>query len=148
LTNDRNKKGERMHRRARLATLLGVVTLALATSGVVRANGTEFFDAQNDGEVLLYYFGNVRDTDGNPVDKFMVYVEAKNADLTMPFRNDTPGHFRSPDVGKAIKGMGKPVDPRFIEVRIEKDGYQVVKAPVVPDKQGAVELEGFVLAPA
>jgi len=137
-----------MKAHARLATLLGVVTLTMASSGLVRANGTEFFDAQNDGEVLLYYFGNVRDTDGKPVDKFMVYVTATNADLTMPFRNDTPGHFRSPDVGKAIKGMGKPVDPRFIEVTIKKDGYQVVKAPAVPDKQGAVELEGFVLGPA
>ena len=137
-----------MRARARLATLFAAVTLALATTSVVRANGTEFFDAQNDGEVLLYYFGNVRDTDGNPVDKFMVHVTAKNADLEMPFRNDTPGHFRSPDVGKAIKGMGKPVDPRFIEVTIKKDGYRVVKAPAVPDKQGAVELEGFVLGPA
>jgi hypothetical protein len=136
----------------RLATLFGIVMFCLATSQVVRANGMEFFDAENDGEVLLYYFGNVRDTKGAVVDKFMVTVTVNNvvvnkAPLAMPFRNDTPGHFRSPDVGKAIKGLGKPVDPRFIEVTIKKDGYRVVKAPKVPDKQGAVELEGFVVEP-
>jgi hypothetical protein len=131
----------------KLATLVGVAVLSLAASAAVRANGTEFFDAQHDGEVLLYYFGNVRDTKGGVVDKFMVTVTAKNADLTFPFRNDTPGHFRSPDIGKAIKGSGKIVDPRFIEVSINKPGYRTVRAPKVPDKQGAVELDGWVLEP-
>jgi len=132
----------------RLATFCGAVGIALASSGTAFANGMEFFDAENDGEVLLYYFGNVKDTKGNAVDKFMVTVTVKNAGpLNMPFRNDTPGHFRSPDVGKAIKGLGKPVDPRYIEVTLKKDGYKVVKAPKVPDKQGAVELDGWVLEP-
>ena len=134
-----------MKLKKRLATLFGVAALSVATSGVVAANGTEFFDAEHDGAVLLYYFGNVRDTKGGVVDKFMVTVTAKNADLTFPFRNDTPGHFRSPDIGKAIKGSGKIVDPRFIEVTITKPGYRIVRAPKVPDKQGAVELDGWVL---
>jgi hypothetical protein len=138
----------RMKLKTRLAILVGIVALCLTAPRSVVANGMEFFDAENDGEVLLYYFGNVKDTKGAPVDKFMVTVTAKNAGpLNMPFRNDTPGHFRSPDVGKAIKGLGKPVDPRFIEVTVKKEGYKVVKAPKVPDKQGAVELEGFVLEP-
>jgi len=137
-----------MKLRTRLATLFGVVLAGVLASGVVRANGTEFFDAENDGEVLLYYFGNVKDTKGAVVDKFMVEVTAKNVpNGVYPFRNDTPGHFRSPDIGKAIKGSGKPVDPRLIEVTIKKAGYRVVKAPKVPDKQGAVELDGWVLEP-
>ena len=37
-----------------------------------------FLSVEHDGEVLLYYFGNVRDTKGQPVDKFMVEVTAKN----------------------------------------------------------------------
>lgn len=130
-----------------LLSVLGLVVLGASPDGMVRANGTEFFDAEHDGEILLYYFGNVRDTKGAPVDKFMVTVKAKNAGLTFPFRNDTPGHFRSPDVGKAIKGAGKPVDPREIEVTITKAGYRIVKAPKVPDKQGAIELENFILEP-
>ena len=136
-----------MRSNRRLATLLLVCVLGAAPAGVLRANGTEFFDAEGDGEVLLYYFGNVRDTKGAPVDKFMVTVTAKNAGLTFPFRNDTPGHFRSPDIGKGIKGAGKPVDPREIEVTISKAGYRIVKAPKVPDKQGAIELDTFIVAP-
>jgi hypothetical protein len=131
----------------RLATFLGVAALSLAGATPIIANGTEFFDASHDGEVLLYYFGNVRDNKGAVIDKFTVTVTAKNAGLTFPFRNDVPGHFRSPDVGRAIKESGKAVDPRFIEVRITKPGYRVARAPTVPDKQGAVELDGWVLEP-
>lgn len=131
--------------RLTLLGLLGVVLAGGSPPGIVQANGTEFFDAEHDGEVLLYYFGNVRDTQGQVVDKFMVTIKDKGAGLTFPFRNDTPGHFRSPDVGKAIKGAGKPVDPRNIEVTITKAGYRIVRAPKVPDKQGAVELDNFIV---
>jgi hypothetical protein len=131
----------------KLVAVMGALALAAAVSTDLRANGTEFFDAEHDGEVLLYYFGNVRDTKGGVVDKFMITVKDKSSDLTFPFRNDTPGHFRSPDIGKAIKGAGKPVDPRMIEVTISKPGYKIVRAPRVPDKQGAVELDTFIVEP-
>lgn len=131
----------------RLVAFLGTAAIALAGGVTVAANGTEFFDASHDGEILLYYYGNVRDTKGAVVDKFTVTVTASNVGLTFPFRNDVPGHFRSPDVGRAIKESGKPVDPRFIEVKITKPGYRVAKAPKVPDKQGAVLLDGWVLEP-
>ncbi len=125
------------------------VALACATSGVaLRANGAEFFEAQNDGRVVLYYFGNVKDSSGNVLDKLMVTITARNAGLTFPFRNDSPGHFRSPDIGKSIEGAGKTVDPSQIEVKITKAGYKLVKAPPIPDKKGAVDLGLFVLDPA
>lgn len=132
----------------RLARLLGAAVIAAASGVTAAANGTEFFDAQQDGEVLLYYYGNVRDNKGAVIDKFTVTVTATNVGLNFPFRNDVPGHFRSPDVGRAIKESGKPVDPRFIEVKITKPGYRVARAPKVPDKQGAVLLDGWVLEPA
>jgi hypothetical protein len=131
----------------RLTTLVGATVIALVGGTTVLANGTEFFDASHDGEVLLYYYGNVRDSKGAVVDKFTVTVTASNVGLNFPFRNDVPGHFRSPDIGRAIKESGKPVDPRFIEVKITKPGYRVARAPKVPDKQGAVLLDGWVLEP-
>lgn len=131
--------------RLTLVGLLGLVAVGAWPMGAVAANGTEFFDAEHDGQVFLYYFGNVRDTKGRVVDKFMVTIKDKAAGLTFPFRNDTPGHFRSPDIGRAIKGAGKPVDPRTIEVTISKAGYRIVRAPKVPNKQGAIELENFVV---
>lgn len=127
---------------------LGVLALAVSARSLrVQANGAEFFEAENDGKVVLYYFGNIKDSKGNVVDKVMVTITAKNASLTFPFRNDAPGHFRSPDIGKAIQGAGKTVDPAQIEVSITKPGYKLVNAPKVPNKMGAVQLDTFVLDP-
>ena len=105
--------------RIRVMAALAVLALAaLGSSRVVRANGAEFFEAENDGKVVLYYFGNVKDSKGNVLDKVMVTVTAKNAGLTFPFRNDSPGHFRSPDIGRSIEGAGKAVDPAQIEITV------------------------------
>ncbi len=134
---------------ARIAAVVGAaVLLGMAASGPLRANGAEFFEMQNEGEAVLYYFGSVKDSKGNVLDKVMVTITAKNAGLTFPFRNDSPGHYRSPDIGRAIQGLGKKVDPTQIEVKVAKSGYTVVRAPTVPDKLGAVQLETFILNPA
>src|SRR6266550_4225769 len=123
-----------MKRVARFATLLGALTLVVSGGGLqIYANGAEFFEAENDGKVVLYYFGNVRDSKGTVLDKVMVTITAKNAGLTFPFRNDAPGHFRSPDIGKSIQGAGKTVDPAQIEITISKPGYKLVKTTKVPN---------------
>lgn len=131
----------------RLLTLFAVAAFGLAASAVVRANGAEFFNAQHDGPTVLYYFGHVKDTKGNVLDKLMITISAKNVGMNFPFRNDSPGHFRSPDIGQAIKGLGKVVDPTQIEVKITKAGYKVVTAPKVPNKLGAVQLDLIVMEP-
>jgi hypothetical protein len=135
--------------RTRLATLLGIAAVAISTASILRANGAEFFEAENDGRVVLYYFGSIKDSKGAPVDKVMVTITARNVPGgTYPFRNDSPGHFRSPDIGKAIEGMQKKVDPAQIEITVTKDGYKITRAPKIPvDKTGAVQLDGFVLDP-
>ena len=89
----------------------------------------------------------MKDTAGNVLDKVMVTISVKNAGMNVPFRNDSPGHFRSPDIGKALKGLGKAVDPTQIEIKITKPGYKLVKSPAIPNKQGAVQLDQFVMAP-
>ena len=132
--------------RKSLATaLFGVVSLCAAATGMARANGAEFFEAQQDGPPVLYYFGSVKDTAGNVLDKLMVTISVKDAGMNVPFRNDSPGHFRSPDIGKALKGIGKPVDPAQISIKITKPGYKLVKSPAVPNKLGAVQLDQFVM---
>jgi hypothetical protein len=133
--------------RIRIATLVGAAALALAASAAAYANGAEFFEAENDGKVVLYYSGQVKDSKGNVLDKLMVTIAVKNVGMNFPFRNDAPGHFRSPDIGKAIQGLGKAVDPAQIEITITKAGYKTVRAPKVPNKLGAVALENFVLDP-
>ena len=116
-------------------------------SPAIRANGAEFFEAENDGKVVLYYFGQIKDSKGAPLDKLMVTVKAKNVDMTFPIRNDSPGHFRTSDIGRAIEGLGKKVDPSQIEITVTKAGYKVVTSPRIPNKLGAVQLDTFVLDP-
>jgi hypothetical protein len=137
-----------MDMRVRLRWLMwtGLAALLASLAGAtLRANGAEFFEAQNDGRVVLYYFGNIKDSKGNPVDKVMVTIKA--ADMTFPFRNDSPGHFRSPDIGRSLEGVGKKVDPAQVQVTITKKDYKLVKAPKVPAKLGAVDLGLFVMDP-
>jgi hypothetical protein len=125
--------------------LLAIPIFALVTSAAVLANGVEFFNAQTDGPAVLYYFGHVKDTNGNVLDKLMITVSAKNIGMNFPFRNDSPGHFRSPDVGRAIQGLGKAIDPAQIEVTITKAGYKMVSPPKIPNKLGAVQLDNIVM---
>jgi hypothetical protein len=127
--------------------VFAILALLVGASVPVIANGVEFFNAQNDGPAILYYFGHVKDTSGNVLDKLMITVTAKNVGMNFPFRNDSPGHFRSPDIGKAIKGLGKDVDPAQIEITITKAGYKMVTAPKVPSKLGAVQLDNIVMEP-
>lgn len=132
----------------RLLMASAAFVIGLLSAGhVVRANGAEFFEAENDGKIVLYYFGNVKDSQGNVVDTLRIQVQAKNAGLTFNFRNDSPGHYRTTDIGKAIQGLGKTVDPAQIEVTVTKPGYKVTRAPKVPPKLGAVQLDMFVMDP-
>lgn len=128
--------------------------IGLGAGDALRANGAEFFEAQNDGRVVLFYFGNVKDSKGNALDNFMVVVQAKNVQnitkngpLQFKFRRDVPGHFKSPDVGLSIEGAGGKVDPAQIAITIEKEGYKLTRAPTVPNKMGGVDLGTFILDP-
>jgi hypothetical protein len=136
-----------MNRTITLAKMLGLFVIGLCTIAVVAANGVEFFNAQADGPTVLYYSGYVKDSKGNVIDKVMITISAKNVGMNFPFRNDSLGHFRSPDIGKAIQGLGKTVDPSQIEVTITKAGYKLVSSPKIPNKRGAVQLDTFVIEP-
>jgi hypothetical protein len=137
--------------------LLGLALCAsvgAAAGDTLRANGAEFFEAQNDGRVVLYYFGNVKDSKGNALDDFKVTVQVNNVvspvskgPMKMSFRKDVPGHFKTVDVGISIEGAGGKVDPTKITIVAEKEGYKVTRAPTVPNKMGGVDLGTFILDP-
>jgi hypothetical protein len=129
-----------------LVGLLGAAAIVASGVGtVVRANGAEFFEAENDGKIVLFYAGNVRDSKGNALDKVTITIVAKNADLTFPFRTDQPGHYRSIDVGKMIEGAGKKVDPSQITISASKPDYKLVSVPKIPNKMGSVQLEPIIM---
>ena len=140
-----------MNTRTALAALISVLSvlawgLPKSAALVLHANGAEFFEAENDGKTVLYYFGSVKDSKGTVLDKLMVTIKVKSVSMTFPFRNNSPGHFRSVDIGKAVQGLGKTVDPAQVEITVTKPGYKVVRAPKIPNKLGAVQLD-FVLDP-
>lgn len=125
----------------RVLTALGA---ALCASGLALANGDEFFNPAGNGKVDLVYFGQIKDTEGHVLDKALVTLQAKGQGLTMPFMNDVAGHYRSPDIGAAIKDLGEKIDPSRIEINCDVPGYRQVKpaSTAVPSKDaGAVEVD-------
>jgi hypothetical protein len=112
---------------------VAVVVCVLLGAGLAWANGEEFFGSK-DTKLDMYYFGHIKDTDGKVLDNAVVTVVAKNLNMKFPFRNDAPGHFRSPDIGKAIKGLGKTVDPSQIDITVLKKGYKMTTPIKVPNK--------------
>ena len=128
---------------AKVAAICAAVLLTL--SGVAWANGEEFFEDET-GKPQLYYFGHVKDSHGKSLDNVLLTVSVKNVGMNFPFKNDAPGHFRSPDVGKAVQGLGKKIELGQIDVKVAKPGYKLTRAVKVPNKLGAVLLE-FVMDP-
>ena len=127
----------------RLALFAAALGGAIAASGLAWANGGEFFlPAPEHGKVDLVYFGHIKDTDGNYVDDAQITVSVKDLGLTFPFENDSPGHYRSPDIGAQIKDIGEKVDPSQISIEVSKKGYTQAKPVIVPNKaEGTYEVD-------
>jgi hypothetical protein len=133
-----------MHSRSLTKYLRNASIGFLAVSGLALANGDEFFQPAGNGKVDLVYFGQIKDMDGHVLDKALVTLSAKRAGLTLPFMNDVAGHYRSPDIGAAIKDLGEKVDPSQIEIICDVPGYKQIKpaGTGVPGKNsGAIEID-------
>jgi len=134
------------------AAILGSVAIlgfVLAFAGTVRANGEEFFAAAGSGKIDLVYFGRIKDkrTGRSVIDEAIFLIKDKATGLSFPFTNDKPGHYRSPDVGTAIKEIGEKVDVNAFEVELQVAGYKKATVTRVPRKtHGIVELD-FALEP-
>ena len=118
--------------------------LVLASAGTLLANGGAFFIPAGRGPVELVYFARVKDArTGRPIQKppYVNIVDPFSA-IYIPFQGDSSGHFRSPDIGAAIKEVtSEPIDPRRLEIIISAVGYQTVKVTNIPRQaKGAVEL--------
>jgi hypothetical protein len=134
------------------AAILGSVAILgfiLAFAGTVRANGEQFFAAAGSGKIDLVYFGRIKDkrTGRFVVDEAIFLLKDRATGLSFPFTNDKPGHYRSPDVGTAIKEIGEKVDVNAFEVELQVAGYKKATVTRVPRKtHGTVELD-FALEP-
>ena len=126
------------------ASLAIVAALVLANSGTLLANGQSFFIPAGRGPVELVYFARVKDArTGRPIQK-APYVTIVNpfTGIVIPFQGDGPGHFRSPDIGAAIKEVSsQPIDTKQLEIVVTAAGYHTIKLANIPRQaKGTVEL--------
>jgi hypothetical protein len=133
------------------STFLSVAILGfiLAFAGTVWANGEEFFAAAGSNKIDLVYFGRIKDqrTGRSVNDEAIFLIKDKATGLSFPFTNDKPGHYRSPDIGTAIKEIGEKVDVNAFEVELHVAGYKKATVTRVPRKtHGNVEID-FALEP-
>jgi hypothetical protein len=126
------------------AVIAIVAALVLPSAVTLLANGQAFFVPANRGPVDLVYFARVKDArTGRPIQKSpYVNIVDPFSGIYIPFQGDSPGHFRSPDIGAAIKEVTtQPIDPTRLEIIVSAAGYQTVKVTNIPRQaKGAVEL--------
>src|SRR4051812_14120057 len=123
------------------AAFIASIVFAGAT---LLANGEAFFLPANRGPVDLVYFARVKNArTGRPIEKppYVTIVDPYSR-IILPFAGDKPGHFRSPDVGAAIKEVTThPIDTQQLEIVVTASGYQTVKVAHVPrQSKGTIEL--------
>jgi hypothetical protein len=141
-----------MKQKQRQFIALAIVTIGftLALSDVVRGNGRQFFLPATGKAVDLVYFGRVKDkTTGKLIrERAFLAVFDNTTGMSFPFMNDSVAHYRSPDVGAAVKELsGVKVDPKNLEIQLMVAGYKDIRLTTMPRaKHGAVELN-FAMEP-
>jgi hypothetical protein len=134
------------HSAFRQAAILGFAALGLigTLAPAAWANGEEFFAPAKNSKIDLVYFGRIKDsqTGRSVADSVYFLLTDKATGLSFPFTNDKPGHFRTPDVGTAIKEIGEQIDVNSFVITVNVAGYKRATITRMPRKaQGAIELD-------
>src|SRR3954465_6023424 len=121
------------------------VAWVVFASGTLFANGQSFFVPASRGPVDLVYFARVKNArTGRPIQKppYVTIVDPYSG-IILPFAGDGPGHFRSPDVGAAIKEVTThAIDTQQLEIVVTASGYQTIKVKHIPrQSKGTIELD-------
>jgi len=130
----------RQSKQARLA----FAAVLVLTSPTLFANGETFFVSGVRGPVDLVYFARVKNSrTGRPIEKppYVTIVD-RFSGLIVPFQGDSAGHFRSPDIGKAIKEITThTIDTQQLDIVVSASGYHTVKVGSIPrQSKGTIEL--------
>ena len=121
----------------RQVAILGFAVLGfiVALAPTAWANGEEFFAPAKNGKIDLVYFGRIKDsqTGRSVTDSVYFLLTDKSTGLSFPFTNDKPGHFRSPDIGTAIKEIGEADRRQAFEITVNRrrlqEGHDHANAP-------------------
>src|SRR5262249_24948030 len=69
--------------------------------------------------------------------------------LSFPFMNDSVAHYRSPDVGAAVKEMGGvKIDPKNLEIQLMVSGYKDIRITTMPRANHGTEEMNFEMEPS
>lgn len=132
------------------ALALATIGFTLALSDVVRGNGQQFFPAASGKAVDLVYFGRIKDKATGKLirERAFLTVFDNATGMSFPFMNDSAAHYRSPDVGAAVRELGGvKVDPKNLEIQLMVAGYKDIRLTTMPRaNHGAVELN-FAMEP-
>ena len=125
----------------------GDVGLTLALGTTVWGNGEEFFTpAPTDRPPDLVYTGQIRDkVTRRPINDVIYFlITDKRSGLDFPFVNDSPGHYRSPDVGASVRDLGRvAVDPSQLEIQVAVSGYKTMTLSKLPRKSSGLVAVDF-----
>jgi len=139
-----------MKQRHLTALAIATIGLTLALPDVARGNGQQFFPAANGKKVELVYFGRIKDKNTGKLirDRAFLTIFDNASGTSFPFTNDTVAHYRSPDVGAAIRELGGiKADPKNFEIQLMVTGYKDIRLTTLPRaNRGAVELN-FTMEP-
>jgi len=129
---------------------IATIGFTLALTDTPRANGQQFFAAANGKAVDLVYFGRIKDKSTGRLirERAFLTIFDNASGMSFPFINDSVAHYRSPDVGAAVKELGGvKVDPKNLEIQLMVAGYKDIRLTTMPRaNHGTVELN-FVLEP-
>ena len=81
-------------------------------TGVARSDGDLFFEAQEiAGQPEYVMFGNIKDDRGEYLEGAFVTIKVDEPMLAYTQPTDILGHYRTLDIGRAIKDLGYDVHP-------------------------------------
>jgi hypothetical protein len=135
-----------MKKQPLISAVLVASTAALILAGATTlfANGGLFFAPAGQGPVDLVYFGRVKDAQTGRTIRIEPHIDIVDpyTGLYFPFGGDMPGHFRSPDIGAAIKEVtDTPIDTKRLQIMVSAKGYKDAEVTVIPRRsKGAIEL--------
>jgi hypothetical protein len=132
------------------ALTLATIGLTVALSEVVLGNGQQFFPAASGKAIDLVYFGRIKERGTGKLirERAFLTVFDNATGMSFPFMNDSVAHYRSPDIGAAVKELGGvKVDPKNLEIQLMVAGYKDIRLTTLPrPSRGAVELN-FTMEP-
>ena len=107
-------------------TLFSALLIGAPTA--LRANGDDFFEAlATSGKAEYVVFGNVKDETGRYIEDAIVTIEVSDPRLDYQTLTDVLGHFRTLDIGRAVKDLGYEFDANKVTIEVKLPGYRTVR---------------------